>query len=149
MLEMSESERIEIIGKIAERNARIDLEQNGWKVAKMLVEEENGNQVFPIQFNTKLVMEVIGEYNGDQSRLIELFLRGIICKPSLEGLPDFICVKDGELKFVEVKGNKSGLSKKQADVKKVLEREDYNYNYEISRFQVGYDEILEEWERMR
>jgi|TARA_Y100000034_G_C6839453_1_gene379632 hypothetical protein len=92
---------------------------------------------YKIQGEGSLVSKLVGQgdkfiflKNNNVSRLIqdceentEDFIQFL--KDNINGLPDFICVKDNKISFVEVKSNNSGLSDKQKEVFEILRKKGY------------------------
>lgn len=115
-------------GKIAEEKAAEILEKQGYKVTKLV--EFRGKK----EFRYKQVEELLENYKGNSKKLIKY----LSVEP--EGLPDFICLKKGEVYFYEIKSNNSGVRESQRKwFPKLCKR---GYPISIFRIEVTEEETL-------
>lgn len=97
-----EARKSVLIGMITETYARWKLQQEGYNVVKIV---RLGRDKYPSKksffyLNLKFIENaILKNYKGDKEAVIHLL------KENIQGLPDFICYKNGEISFVEVKSN--------------------------------------------
>ena len=107
-IKTDENAKLDVLrGMTTETYARWYLQEQGYKVVKILRlganvrDDKKGsylwiNQVF-------IERAILPKFNGDKERVIQLL------KENIKDLPDFICYKDGEVSFAEIKSNTSVL----------------------------------------
>ncbi len=112
-----DSIRINLLkGRNSENYVRWKLQGEGFKVVKLVQRGRDRKSNYDFNFlNMGLLNNILfKDYEEDTEELINFL------KENINGLPDFICLKEGEISFVEVKSNHSGLNENQKKTFQVL-----------------------------
>jgi hypothetical protein len=105
--EKSKTARVNILkGQIAERYVELVLKDMGYKVSKVAELNRKKKEFF-------LHSRRIEEFLKKAKIRNAFFIINKLKENYKNGLPDFICRKGKQIKFVEVKSNKSGLDELQ------------------------------------
>jgi len=92
-----------------------------------------------VYLNDKGIEDVFKQYTGDKELLLNLL------KDNLVGLPDFICLKDNKISFIEVKTERASLSEEQGKVFHVLKNNGFEVTIRRVRVNLEVEELnLEE-----
>lgn len=111
MLAIDDKARITVLkGYCSEDFVRWKLMEDGYNVVKTVRKGRDKKTGFKtynylnIQFIERAILK---DWKGDKEAFIKLL------KENISGLPDFVCFKDGEIIFVEVKTKNSSLRLEQ------------------------------------
>ena len=118
-------------GLVAEKYILTKLRAEDYKVVKLVrqVKSKFDNKYYN-QLNVQFLKNIIAkEYMEDIEELINFL------KQNITGLPDFICLKDGELSFIEAKSNTSELIPSQEKTFQILRK--HGYKVDIRRVNVN------------
>lgn len=111
-LEIPEGSLNQIKGDISESFIISKLRKEGYKVRKIARKslkinnqgEINGCFIY---FNHRGVTDLLKDYSGNTEEFLKMLEQNFV------GLPDFICLKDNKITFVEVKSERSELADSQ------------------------------------
>jgi len=110
-----ENKRRRLQGNLAEEYVKLELLKKGYRCCKLTERGYNKKRrkVFVYLNKEHLEYFIWDNFSGKESEknnIMELI------KENLVGLPDFICLKDNEISFIEVKSNHSRLRSSQKRV---------------------------------
>lgn len=133
-LKQSEYARTSVlVGMVSETYARWKLQEQGYNVVKIVRlgrEEKNKGDKSYFYLNLQFIQNaILKNYNGNKEAVIKLL------KENIKGLPDFICYKNGEISFVEVKSN--GVSPSEAQVKEFEYLERLGFKVKVMNIKVN------------
>lgn len=92
-----------------------------------------------VYLNDKGLEDIFKIYTGDKEFIIKLL------KDNLVGLPDFICLKDNKISFVEVKTDQSGYQESQKEVFEILRNNGFEVITKRVRVKLEVEEIKSDW----
>lgn len=111
-------------GKNAESYIRWKLEDEGYTVQKI-----TGFMGMITGHRRTQIEKALENYKGNKEELIEFMDK------NRKGLPDFMCVKDGDVKFVEVKTDGSNKTQSQEEV--IPKLRDMGFDVKVRMVKVG------------
>jgi len=128
-------------GAIAETFIRWYKQQQGFKIAKLVNIGLNRkyNKRFCFLNKEEIERYVLSFYDVEEHNktdLIDLFNKNI------NGLPDFICLKDNKISFVEVKSNNSKPTEKQERVFNILRNKGFDIEIKNLGINLEVEELI-------
>jgi hypothetical protein len=135
-LEIPESSFNQIKGRVSESFIISKLVKEGYKVRKIVRRGLNINPQGEIKscsnyFNYNSLKNLLKDYSGNAEEFLKMLEQNLV------GAPDFLCLKDNKIIFVEVKAEHAGLADSQK--KTFQELKERGFEVQVRRVKINLD----------